>query len=176
VDVKTEQAKRAIVLMPALARMLREHKLASRHSGPLDFVFTSSTGGPLHYRNTVRRGFEPACRAAGIEGLRWHDLRHTYASLLVEQGEDVAWLSRQLGHARPSITLDVYTHLFDQARHAEQARGRLEAGYGDLLDGALLDRARERIEEQTDLAPGVPEAPAPLAEVAQLRGSGTQGK
>ena len=61
--------------------------------------------------------------AAGLNGdnwppLRFHDLRHTFAShLIVDLGLDVAQVSRILGHARITITLDVYTHLFDDARH-----------------------------------------------------------
>jgi hypothetical protein len=87
--------------------------------------------------------------------------------------------SRQLGHKKTSVTLDTYAHLFDRQQHAEQARDRLEAGYGSMLDDALLSRVRERIGtnvERNDLSPGVPEAPAPLAEVAQLLEIGTPGK
>jgi hypothetical protein len=61
--------------------------------------------------------------------LRFHDLRHTFASVLVAQGANVVFLSRQLGHASPDITLKVYAHLFDAAEHAQRAgggaRGRL---------------------------------------------------
>lgn len=51
--------------------------------------------------------------------LRFHDLRHTFASLLVAESLNVVFVSRQLGHASPDITLRVYAHLFDGAEHAQ---------------------------------------------------------
>ncbi len=61
--------------------------------------------------------------------------RHTFAShLIVDLKLDVAHVSRILGHARPSITLDTYTHLFDQAAHAADIRERMaESRFGALL-------------------------------------------
>ena len=56
-------------------------------------------------------------------------LRHSYASLLIAKGLDVVFVSRQLGHSSPAITLDVYAHLFDQAHHAAAARAALEESY-----------------------------------------------
>ena len=58
-----------------------------------------------------------------------HSLRHGFASLLIAEGMNVVFVSRQLGHANPSITLDVYSHLFDRADHAEAAREALESSY-----------------------------------------------
>jgi integrase len=82
-----------------------------------------------------------AADAAGLNGdgqpaLRFHDLRHTFAShLIVDLGLDVAQVSRILGHASISITLDVYTHLFDDARHTHEIRQRMAASqFADLLD------------------------------------------
>ncbi len=60
-------------------------------------------------------------------------LRQTFASILISQGHDVVFVSRQLGHANPAITLKVYAHLFDAARHAERARARLDEEYRGLL-------------------------------------------
>jgi hypothetical protein len=53
--------------------------------------------------------------------------------LLIAQGQDPVFVSRQLGHANPAITLRVYSHLFDAARHAERARQGLEDHFRDLL-------------------------------------------
>lgn len=50
-------------------------------------------------------------RNAGLPEIRFHDLRHTAASLMFNNGVDVIMVSRRLGHAKPSITLDVYGHL-----------------------------------------------------------------
>lgn len=65
--------------------------------------------------------------------LRTHDLRHTFASMLISAGADVVTVSRQLGHASPDITLRIYAHLFDASRHADRTRGLLEEEFGGLL-------------------------------------------
>jgi len=137
---KTPQAVRDVELMPALGRVLRAHKaeaFARGHAKPSDFVFASRVGTPLHYRNVSRRGLDPAVRRAGLEAgerLRFHDLRHTFASLLVAEGLNVVFVSRQLGHASSNITLAVYSHLFDRAEHGQRARAALEAGFGSMLE------------------------------------------
>jgi integrase len=66
----------------------------------------------------------------------FHVLRHTFASILIAQGHDPVFVSRQLGHANAAITLRVYAHLFDAERHAAKARKRLEADYGRILSGS----------------------------------------
>lgn len=138
VEPKTPKAIRDVVLMPTLGRLLREHKLRSPFTAPSDYVFTTSEGTPYHWRNISRRGFEKAKHRAGLdrEGrprLRFHDLRHTYASILVAQGENVVYVSRQLGHASVKQTLDTYAHLIDRAEHAQRASDRLETSFGGIL-------------------------------------------
>lgn len=66
-----------------------------------------------------------------------HSCRHGFAShLIVELGLDVVQVSRQLGHSSPGITLNVYAHLFDRARHAEDIRARMaSSAFGAVLDG-----------------------------------------
>jgi integrase len=59
----------------------------------------------------VQRHFLPALKAADLPRIRVHDLRHTYASLLIEQGENVKYIQSQLGHSSPTVTLNVYAHL-----------------------------------------------------------------
>jgi hypothetical protein len=142
-------AVRDIPLLPQLAALLKRHKLASPHSGAQDYVFATAFGTPLGYRNVERRGLRRAAEIAGVnlEGqapLRVHDLRHTFAShLIVDLKLDVAHVSRILGHARPSITLDTYTHLFDQAAHAANIRELMaESLFGRLLaDSGVGDGA-----------------------------------
>src|SRR5207245_2046428 len=75
---KTPQAVRDVVLMPALARVLRKHRLRSTHSGDDDPVFASERGTPLAYRNVERRGLDAAATRAALNGpgrlkLRLHD-------------------------------------------------------------------------------------------------------
>jgi len=131
VRLKTRSAVRDIPLLPQLGSLLKQYKLAAPYSAPSDYVFASAAGTGLGYRNVERRGLRRAAEAAGIEQeglapLRLHDLRHTFAShLIVDLRLDVAQVSRILGHARPSITLDTYTHLFDHASHAADIRERM---------------------------------------------------
>jgi integrase len=135
---KTKKAVRDVVLMPALGRALREHRLASPYSADTDPVFSSATGTPLGYRNVERRGLHVAADAAGLNApglpkLQLHHLRHSFASILVSEGLDIVTVSRQLGHATPAITLGIYAHLFDQARHADRTRKAMEESFASLF-------------------------------------------
>jgi integrase len=152
-EPKTPQARRDVVLMPALAKALIEHRLASPYSAPADYVFASKAGTPLNFHNVERRGLDAAAEAAGLNGdgrpkLRLHDLRHTFASLLIAAGADVVFVSRQLGHAGPEITLKVYSHLYDAHKNAHRMRALLESSLGATLAGggeAAEDKAAELI-------------------------------
>jgi integrase len=122
---KTRRSVRAIALTPTLVSTLRLHRMASSFTGEDDLIFPSELGTPLDGRNMVRRYFEPALRKAGLPHMRFHDLRHTFASLLIAQGEHPKLISEQLGHASVQITLDRYGHLMDQSYG--DASDRLEA-------------------------------------------------
>jgi integrase len=67
-------------------------------------------------------------------GRRGSTTSGTFASLLIAQGANVLFVSRQLGHASATITLDVYGHLFDRAEHAQRMRDGLEAQFGSVLE------------------------------------------
>jgi integrase len=112
---KTKGSVRAIALTATLLSALRLHHMASGFKGEDDLIFPSERGTPLDGRNVVSRQFEPALRKAGLPRIRFHDLRHTFASLLIAQGEHPKLISEQLGHASVQITLDRYGHLMDQS-------------------------------------------------------------
>jgi integrase len=136
VEPKTQAAKREVPFPPVLGRMLAEHReraFARGHAKPSDPVFASEVGTPLGRRGIVRRGLEPALRAAGLPHLSWHDLRHVCASLLIAEGGTVGYVSRILGHASPAITLSIYAHEFARVEHADRMRERLEESFGGLL-------------------------------------------
>jgi integrase len=123
--VKTHEARTV-----RLPRSVAEEVAASLVGRPHDqeaLVFTAPRGGPLSRADFVKLYFRPAVRAANEamvklpkdqrpaplpEGLRFYDLRHTCASLLIAQGASVKAVQAQLGHATASITLDTYGHLF----------------------------------------------------------------
>jgi integrase len=109
--VKTHEA-RTVRLPRSVAEELGAY-LAGRPRGPEDLVFTAPLGGPLRQSKFVPGYFKPAVRAAGLSAtLRFYDLRHTCASLLIREGASVKAVQAQLGHATASITLDTYGHLF----------------------------------------------------------------
>ena len=73
-------------------------------------IFTSKVGTPIHHRNLLR-DFKLLLNYAGLPEIRFHDLRHTAAAIMLNHGIPVIVVSRRLGHAKPSITLDVYGHM-----------------------------------------------------------------
>ena len=132
-------------LVAQLAEVLADHRRRTLFAAGSDWVFVTANGTPHGHRNVTRRGLQRAARIAGIDNgsgpaLRYQDLRHTFAShLILDLGLDVAQASRILGHASPTITLNVYTHLFDDARHAREIRARMAASpFAELLDAATL--------------------------------------
>ena len=139
VDLKTKAGRRDIALAGQLEPHLRNHLRAteqSRHLPRSDaFVLTTASGAPLNRNNVAKRGLDRAAKAAGLnEGdvpkLGFHDLRHTFASHLIRAGVDPVRASRQLGHARPSITLDIYAHEFEHARGLDDVRDSIDAAFG----------------------------------------------
>ena len=99
---------------------MREHQLATgREEG---FVF--ATVGTLIAQLNLTRHFHASLVKLGLPKQRFHDLRHTYASLLIDQGENIKYIQNQLGHSSPSVTLDVYAHLLKPSN--PQAATRLE--------------------------------------------------
>ena len=76
----------------------------------LDLVFPTTIGTPIHNRKLLRK-FKKLIKEAGLPEIRFHDLRHTAASLMLNQGIHLLIVSRRLGHAKPSITLDIYGHV-----------------------------------------------------------------
>lgn len=129
---KTAAGYRDVILMNALAKALKAHKLASEFSQPQHFVFSSRNGTMLDPHN-ARRDFRKAMKRAKLKGVTPHVCRHTFASILIAQGHDVLFVAGQMGHADPAFTLRQYGHLFDAARHAEKMRQGLDDEFGQAL-------------------------------------------
>ena len=85
----------------------------SRTSSAL--VIPSPRGELLNGDNFRHRVLGPAVRRTGLIGLRFHDLRHTYAALMVAAGAHPKYLQAQMGHSSIRVTLDLYGHLFPDA-------------------------------------------------------------
>jgi integrase len=117
VTPKSRRSRRTIDLAPTLRAALA--KFPSRFQGGL--VFCSPDGEPINPDAFAQRDWARALRRAELRRIRFHDLRHTYASLLIAQGAHPKYIQAQLGHASIQTTLDRYGHLMPDA-HAAEAR------------------------------------------------------
>jgi len=104
---------RAVPIPESLVADLTEHLETRVRTEPDALVFTSEAGGLASHANWYRRRFRPAVKQAGLpEDLRYHDLRHTYASLLIAEGAHPRAIMERLGHSSIHVTLGTYGHLF----------------------------------------------------------------
>ncbi len=89
-----------------------------------DLVFPSSVGTPLDHRNMMR-DFDEMLKTAGLQKIRFHDLRHNAASMMLAGKTSIVGVSRYLGHSSPQVTLGIYAHLvpggFDEIVNAMSA-------------------------------------------------------
>ena len=86
----------------------RQQRLAgSGWSNEWDLVFTNELGGHLTHR-TVYKGFKASAKAVGLDDMRFHDLRHSYAVSSLEAGDDIKTVQENLGHASAAFTMNVY--------------------------------------------------------------------
>src|SRR3954467_2346645 len=106
---KTAAGRRKVTLPRFLAEALGEQM------GPTDsgLVFTAPDGQPMRRSNFGRRTWQPAVRSAGLDGLRFHDLRHTAVALAIGQGAHPKAIQERMGHSSVMVTLDRYGHLFE---------------------------------------------------------------
>ena len=74
-------------------------------------MFTDETGAPIEATKFLRNSFAPLLKAAGLPPMRFHDLRHTAATLLLGRGVHPKIVSEMLGHSQIAITLDLYSHV-----------------------------------------------------------------
>jgi integrase len=108
-------SRRAIDMPPTLEQALKQLSTTRRS----EFVFCSERGTPLDADNFRHREFPAALQRAELRRIRFHDLRHTYTSLLIAHGAHPKYIQVQLGHASIQTTLDRYGHLMPQLHQAE---------------------------------------------------------
>ena len=95
----------------ALLTARKAEALRCAWGGVPDWVFCNEDGCPLDGENLRHRAFYRVLASTGLRRVRFHDLRHTFASLLIAQGESLAYVRDQLGHASIQLTVDTYGHL-----------------------------------------------------------------
>jgi integrase len=123
---KTRASRRTVGLPRFVVEELAAH--LADPGDPEAFVFTAPEGGTLRLHGFRARVWRPAVTAAGLDGLRIHDLRHTAVALWIAAGANPKEVSTRAGHASVSFTLDRYGHLYPEADTA--LRDRLDALYG----------------------------------------------
>lgn len=109
-----------------LAEVLKGHLLKCKKKGMElglgglpECVFTNSKGNPVVLNNWRKRVFWKALEKAELRRIRIHDLRHTYATLRIAKGDNIADVSRQLGHFSVKFTLDFYYHWMPGKKKSE---------------------------------------------------------
>jgi integrase len=132
---KTRLSRRAIALSPVTVQLLHGHRVEQLEARLLagsayqdrDLVFASAMGTPLE-PGTIARTWSRVLAAAGVGHVRWHDLRHAHATLMLASGIHPKVVSERLGHASVGITLDTYSHVLPglQAAAAEKLDELLE--------------------------------------------------
>lgn len=118
---KTENSIRMVDVPRLVLDALERHKA---DCPPIDgdYVFRTAEGTPIDPDNYYKREFPAIRKRAKLRSVGLHALRHTYASLLINAGENLKYVSRQLGHASIQITADLYGHLFKETSTAAMRR------------------------------------------------------
>jgi integrase len=140
-EPKTERSRRVIALPPQTLEALRQHKVRQMEERLKlgeqyqfgNYVVTKENGVVPHH-TWIHEHYEKLCRKAGVPYIRIHDLRHTHASLLLEQGVHPKIVSERLGHSTIGITLDIYTHVLPSLQH------KAAREFGDALFGKKISK------------------------------------
>jgi integrase len=130
---KTAKSRRKKRLTPVAVEALKKHKVAQNQERlrqgsswrNYGLVFCSSLGTPMNPDNFVKRSYKPLLKRAGLPQMSFHDLRHTFASLMMPHVKNPQIVQEMLGHSRISTTLDIYSHLSPDMQ--EDAVGRFAA-------------------------------------------------
>jgi integrase len=128
-ETKTKRGRRRVNLTPRTVAALKAHRkrqleqrvslanLCQDHG----LIFSSENGTPLNPENLVKRSFKPLLKRAGLPEIRFHDLRHTCATLLLGRGVHPKLVQHLLGHSSITMTLDRYSHWIpSMGRHAAE--------------------------------------------------------
>ena len=117
-ETKTSQT-RMIFAAPTVMRILKDQK-DDAIPNEWDLVFTNELGGHLTHR-TVYKGFKASVRALGLDEIRFHDLRHSYAVASLEAGDSIKTVQENLGHASASFTMNTYAHVSNRMKQHSAA-------------------------------------------------------
>jgi len=125
-EPKSKAGKRSIQLPQIAVDALHDHRrqmLAEGNAGS-EWLFCNTVGGPLRKSNFIRRIYKPLLKRACLPMIRFHDLRHTSATILLSLGLHPKIVQERLGHAKISMTLDTYSHVLPNMQ--QQAATKLD--------------------------------------------------
>ena len=161
VSNKNDRVRR-IKPAPFVMELLQEQKLAQQEqqriagehwSNPWNLVFTNTTGRHL-CTDTVYKNFKRIMASIGLPATRFHDLRHTYAMLSLQNGDDIKTVQHNVGHATASFTLDVYGHV--SQRMQQESADRMQSFFENLsaplttVSGQISGHLRPKIEKSPE--------------------------
>jgi integrase len=135
-ETKTRRGRRQINLTPRTVSTLKAHrkkqleekiKLSGLYKDH-GLIFATRVGTPINPENLVNRSFKPLLERASLPEIRFHDLRHTCATLLLGRGVHPKLVQELLGHATIAMTLDTYSHYMPSM--GDQAAGAMEDALG----------------------------------------------
>jgi integrase len=129
-EPKSRSGFRSVRIPQIAIDALKEQEARQEEKGFADcvYAFTDTKGNPIRVQNMVRRSFKPILKKAGLPDIRFHDLRHTHATLLLQQGVNPKLVQERLGHATISLTLDTYSHVLPNMQ--KQVVKELDALFG----------------------------------------------
>lgn len=136
-EPKTEGSRRSITIAQLAIEKLKQHRArqleAKLKAGPLwkenDLVFCSSVGGHLHTSRDVFTQFKKVLKQAGLPNIRFHDLRHSAATMLLGLDIHPKVVQEMLGHSQIAMTLDIYSHVLPTMQQVAVSR------LNDVLQG-----------------------------------------
>ena len=148
-EPKTQKSRRSIVVAPFALEVLKRHRVrqleAKLKAGTAwqdhDFVFCTSVGTHLNPDRDILQQLKGLLEKAGLPDIRFHDLRHCAATLLLSEGVHPKIVQEILGHSNISITLDIYSHILPTMQ--SDAISRLNDTLGNYKEDVVKDEMRE---------------------------------
>ena len=146
-EPKSAKSRRTVMLPQVAVQALKKHRVQQIAEKlemgevwqDLGFVFTTPIGTPQDASGLRKRSFQPLLKRAGVPRIRFHDLRHTCATVLLAQGVHPKVVQEQLGHSQISLTLDTYSHILPTLQ--QEAANEMDKMFGKNTvgkDGAAL--------------------------------------
>ncbi len=150
-------------LLEVRDKRLLEAFLEGKNDISDELVFPSPDGAILDPDNLYHRYFLPVLTKAGVRKIRLHDLRHTFGSLLIQNGASIVYVKEQMGHSSIQVTVDTYSHLIPGAN----------VNFVDRLDEVLTEKTETSPRQSATPAQQPPESETEIpSEVADLIGGG----